>query len=67
MPRIEIDVDRCKGCGYCIESCPQKILRPAGGFNKMGAHPVETFDPDKCTGCAFCAIMCPDLVIRVYR
>ena len=67
MPRIEIDVDRCKGCGYCIEACPQKILREARGFNKMGFHPVETFDPEKCTGCSFCAIMCPDLVIKVYR
>jgi len=67
VPRIEIDVDRCKGCGYCIEACPQKILRAAEGFNKMGFHPVETFDPEKCTGCSFCAIMCPDLVIKVYR
>ncbi len=67
MPRIEFDVDRCKGCGFCIEACPQKILRFREGFNKMGVHAAEIFEPDKCTGCTFCAIMCPDLVIEVFK
>ncbi len=67
MPKIEVDIERCKGCGYCIESCPQKILRFADDLNSMGYHPVECFDPEKCTGCTFCAIMCPDLAIEVYK
>jgi len=67
VPKIEGGVERCKGCGYCVEACPQKILRLAGEFNSMGYHPVECFDPEKCTGCTFCAIMCPDLAIEVYK
>ncbi len=67
MPRIEIDVDRCKGCEFCIEACPQKILRLMEGFNRIGVRAVEIFEPDKCTGCTFCAIMCPDLVIEVFK
>jgi len=67
LPKIEVDVDRCKGCAYCVEACPQKILRLSETFNSMGYHPVECFEPDKCTGCTFCAMMCPDLVIEVYK
>ena len=67
MPKTVIDVERCKGCGYCVEACPQKILRLAEVFNSMGYHPVECFDPEKCKGCAFCAMMCPDTAIEVFK
>jgi 2-oxoglutarate ferredoxin oxidoreductase subunit delta len=67
VPRIEVDRERCKGCGYCVEACPQGILRMADEFNSMGYHPVECVDPSKCTGCTFCAMMCPDLVIEVFK
>ena len=67
MPKIVIDPERCKGCSYCVDACPQKILRLAEGFNSMGYHPVECFDLEKCTGCTFCALMCPDLAIEVYK
>ena len=67
MPKTVIDVERCKGCGYCVEACPQKILRLMEVFNSMGYHPVESFEPDKCKGCAFCAMMCPDTAIEVFK
>jgi 2-oxoglutarate ferredoxin oxidoreductase subunit delta len=67
VPKTEIDVERCKGCGYCIEACPQHILRFAERFNTMGYHPAECFDPSKCTGCTFCAIVCPDVAIEVFK
>lgn len=67
MPKIEVDVERCKGCGYCVEACPQDILELAERFNSMGYHPVECADCSKCTGCTFCAIMCPDLAITVFK
>jgi 2-oxoglutarate ferredoxin oxidoreductase subunit delta len=67
VPKIVVDPERCKGCGYCVDACPQKILRLAEGLNSMGYHPVECFDMEKCTGCTFCALMCPDLAIEVYK
>ena len=36
VPKIEVDVERCKGCGYCVEACPQDILELAERFNSMG-------------------------------
>ena len=65
--RIEINEDRCKGCGLCIIYCPQKILEFADHLNRRGVNPPRVKDPDKCTGCATCALVCPDVVITVYR
>ncbi|HOO31836.1 MAG TPA: 4Fe-4S binding protein [Thermotogota bacterium] len=71
MPRkayIEIDTERCKGCGLCINVCPQKILSYAEEFNAKGYHPAEQVDPEeKCIGCGFCYMTCPDTCIKVYR
>ena len=67
MPKTVIDVERCKGCGYCVEACPQKIMELAESFNSMGYHPVVWIDPEKCKGCAFCAMMCPDTAIEVFK
>jgi 2-oxoglutarate ferredoxin oxidoreductase subunit delta len=64
---IIIDVERCKGCGLCIEACPQKVLAFSGTLNKSGYDVVRMDKPEACVGCAFCAMTCPDVAISVYR
>jgi 2-oxoglutarate ferredoxin oxidoreductase subunit delta len=65
---VYIDEDRCKGCGLCVDACPQHILTlNADRFNAKGYHPVQLVNPDACTGCTICAIICPDVVFTVYR
>jgi 2-oxoglutarate ferredoxin oxidoreductase subunit delta len=65
---IEIDPERCKGCGLCVNVCPQKIITFTGQFNAKGYHPAQQVDPDdKCVGCGFCYMNCPDTCITVYR
>jgi 2-oxoglutarate ferredoxin oxidoreductase subunit delta len=65
--RIVVNEVMCKGCGLCVEVCPQKVIGLAPDrINLKGYHPAELIK-DGCTGCAICAIMCPDVVIRVYR
>lgn len=65
MPRIIIDKEKCKSCGICIETCPNKLIKFALSTNKQGMVPAEFVDSDKkCTGCALCAISCPEIAIK---
>jgi 2-oxoglutarate ferredoxin oxidoreductase subunit delta len=67
MARIEIDVQKCKGCGLCVTACPKDCLEMSGKLNERGVnYPVMKKDAE-CTGCASCALMCPEARITVYR
>lgn len=68
MAKVTFDIDRCKGCGLCVEACPKKILEMSKDkMNAKGHHPAQMMDQDACIGCAFCATMCPDCVITVEK
>ena len=51
----------CKGCGICIEFCPQGVFVPNGQGRPVIAH------PEKCTACKWCEMHCPDMAITVRR
>jgi 2-oxoglutarate ferredoxin oxidoreductase subunit delta len=63
---VKIDVETCKGCELCIESCPQESLAMSKEINTKGYH-YAVLVQDNCTGCINCALVCPDAVITVYR
>ncbi|MBZ5666212.1 MAG: 4Fe-4S binding protein [Acidobacteriia bacterium] len=65
--KVTIDVEECKGCGLCVESCPPKCLELTQGLNTYGAHPAHYTGHD-CTGCGICFYCCPEPgAITVYR
>jgi len=51
----------CKGCGICIEFCPQKVFESNGQGRTKVAH------PERCTACQWCCTHCPDMAITVRR
>jgi len=67
MPGISIEKELCKGCGYCILYCPQKIIEMGKNTNSKGYTHVFQTDGNRCTGCKICAIVCPDAAIEVYK
>lgn len=67
MARIEIDVNRCKGCGLCTIACPRSLITLSKTINNLGYTPAVILEQDKCTGCTLCAEMCPDVAIVVFR
>lgn len=49
----------CKGCGLCIEFCPQKVFETDSQGRPIVAH------PERCTACYWCNTHCPDMAIAV--
>ena len=65
---VTVNVQRCKGCSLCIESCPSDVLSlNPHEVNERGYHYVYMKNPDNCIGCANCGLVCPDGVLTVYR
>lgn len=69
MGKIVIDTRVCKGCGYCISFCPQKVLQFGEQRNSCGYgnRCPEMIEGAKCVACKTCAIVCPDSAITVYK
>jgi len=68
MGKITINENLCKGCMFCINSCPFHLIRITQRINPSGYYTADFIDPEeKCTGCTLCAIMCPEVAIEVYR
>ena len=67
LPKAQIHIikDECKGCGFCIQFCPKKVLEESEEINARGVHPPKIVDEDKCIICSFCTSVCPDFAIFV--
>ena len=63
--KIHLLVDQCKGCSYCIEYCPRKVLEESDEINARGVHPPRIVDESRCIACGFCTAVCPDFAIFV--
>ena len=64
---IEVEMEKCKGCELCINSCPNSVISLEKHVNSKGYNYAYMSNPEACTGCTNCAVVCPDGVITVYR
>ena len=62
---IQILEDYCKGCGYCIEICPKKVLVESNILNKKGYFLPKVDNEASCTLCKQCELICPEMAITV--
>lgn len=68
MGNINVIFEKCKGCGLCINACPQKIVQiQKEKINSYGYFTAVCIDNEKCKGCTMCALMCPECAIIVER
>ncbi|MFX1450092.1 MAG: ferredoxin family protein [Promethearchaeota archaeon] len=60
MPKIKVDMDKCTGCGTCVDVCPSGVyeLDDAAGKTKVIAE-------DECIECLACQDQCPEGAIEV--
>ncbi|MCD1295310.1 ferredoxin, partial [Methanocella sp. CWC-04] len=58
---LVVDLDRCTGCGVCIDACPEEAVSegPLGAVNRGKAQTSKVdVDPKKCSYCGVCTILC---------
>jgi 2-oxoglutarate ferredoxin oxidoreductase subunit delta len=64
-PKVVINKDRCKGCGYCVEFCPRDALKMSDELGPKGYGLAQVSDKSKCVGCGLCEIICPEFAIKL--
>ena len=69
MPSFEVAIKTmtCKGCGICVEVCPEGCFEIKESFNQSGYYYPEPVAQEKCTGCGACVKLCPDYAVTVYK
>jgi 2-oxoglutarate ferredoxin oxidoreductase subunit delta len=63
--QVYVISERCKGCRFCVEFCPELVLVESDDMNTKGYHyPVVAEGKEQaCVHCGFCNIVCPDFAI----
>ncbi|HSL40248.1 MAG TPA: 4Fe-4S binding protein, partial [Desulforhopalus sp.] len=49
---LELTIDKCIGCGNCVEVCPHRVFG-------LDGKKVTLLDRGACMECGACALNCP--------
>ncbi len=52
---VEIDNEKCTGCGFCIKACPADALVIENKLSKMNTSAANEY-----MGCGDCMAICPE-------
>ena len=58
MVEIKIDLDKCNGCGTCVDVCPVEVFEISEGKSVV-------VNLDECLVCMACEVQCPDAAIEI--
>lgn len=53
----EVDVEKCTGCGLCVEACPVESITIDNDKAKV--------NEETCVGCGVCVGECPNTAISI--
>jgi formate hydrogenlyase subunit 6/NADH:ubiquinone oxidoreductase subunit I len=59
--RVEVDINKCIGCGACAVACPPKLI----DIKDLDDKRILDFQLGRCTYCARCAEVCPTVAITM--
>ncbi|WP_051617267.1 4Fe-4S binding protein [Desulfonatronovibrio hydrogenovorans] len=61
---VHVHLDRCDGCGFCMDVCPTQALKIIQSRRRPGKT-TAWVDPAKCHGCGVCQATCPKEAIML--
>jgi len=58
MVEIKIDLEKCDGCGTCVDICPVEVL-------EIRDEKSVVINLDECLVCRACEVQCPNNAIEI--
>ncbi len=58
MYKITIDLEKCLGCGECVDICPEEVF-------ELQEEIIVAVNEDDCVGCENCVEVCEEDVITI--
>jgi len=65
--RLELDRERCFGCGICSAVCPKESITlsdPSVEEGRLVKRPEVEIDPESCILCGICVVFCPSNALK---
>ena len=68
MEKMQVQFERCKGCGLCVTVCPKKIVAlQKEKRNEKGYFTAVCTDEDACISFAMVSMIFPDCAITIQK
>jgi len=58
MVEVKVDVEKCTGCGTCVDTCPVEVF-------EVKDEKSVVVNNDECLVCRACEVQCPEAAIEV--
>ena len=55
---VKVDLEKCDGCGTCVDTCPVEVFE----MKDDKSIPVKQ---EECLVCRACEVQCPNAAIQV--